>query len=51
MAEKVRRRFRVVKGRQPRSGAQGEEGTAIAMSLPGRSHGAGRSIFGLAVCY
>jgi hypothetical protein len=49
MAEKVRRRFRVVKGHQPRNGAQGEQGTAIAMSLRGRSHCAGRSIRDLAV--
>lgn len=48
--EKGRRCFRVVKGRQPRNGAQGEQGrAAIAMSLPARSHGVGRSIFGLAV--
>jgi hypothetical protein len=36
LAEQGRRRFRVVKGRQPRNGAQDEQSAAIAMSLPDR---------------
>ena len=35
MVEKVPRRFRLVKGRQTRNGAQGEQGTGIAKSLRG----------------
>jgi hypothetical protein len=44
IAEKVRRRFRVLEVASAQWRAQGEQRSAIAMSLRGRSHSAGRSI-------
>ena len=45
MAEKVRRRFCVVEVASRAMAPKASRVTAIAMSLPGRSHGVGRSIF------
>jgi hypothetical protein len=49
LAKKVRRRFHVVKVARRAMAPKASRGTAIAISLPGRSHGVDRPIRGLAV--